>query len=467
LKRVFERVARYLDERLGLPTAWRRFTDRNLPGGIGWIHTLGSATLFLLLVQVVTGIFLAFYYVPSPEHAYQSVRQITDDLTFGWLVRGIHKWAAQFVVVFVVLHLLRVLFMGAYKYPRELTWVVGVFLLLVIFAFGFTGYLLPWDQRAYWATVVGTDIASYAPLIGDFVMKMLRGGQEVGVRTLGRFYAFHTLFLPAALVALTGIHLTMVIKQGIAPPPVGDFASVARSEYAIVYERLKRVGHPFFRSMFKDSVVALALTTILIVLAWQKGAPLEEPADPTSPTYVPRPEWYFYFLFELLWWFPGRWIPVATFWIPVTVVLALLFLPCLDRSPHRAPLRRPVTTTVTLLALLMVGFLTYKGATAPLPSTMSASERLTPGAAENLSPLLRRGLVVYDEQGCSACHRIRGVGSAAAPDLSEIASKRDAASLRRVITAPAQEYPGTKMPPYADLSTEDMAALLAYLGTLK
>lgn len=424
------------------------------------MHTLGSATLFLLIVQVLTGIFLAFYYVPSPEHAYHSVVQITEELPLGWLVRGMHKWAAHLVVVLVVLHLLRVLFMAAYKYPRELTWVAGVFLLLVVLAFGFTGYLLPWDQRAYWATVVGTHIASYAPLVGDFIMKLLRGGPEVGVRTLGRFYAFHTLFLPAFLVGLAAAHLAMVIKQGIAPPPVGEFASVERSEYAHVYERMKRAGRPFFRSMFKDAVVALVLTLALVILARQEGAPLEGPADPTSATYLPRPEWYFYFLFELLWWFPGRYIQIATFWIPVLVVLLLLFLPWLDRSSHRAPWRRPITTGMAIVMLTMIGFLTYKGATAPVPSTL-------PRDGATLSPAARRGAAVFEEQGCSACHRVHGQGSAAGPDLSKIARKRDREALMRVILTPEQDRPDTEMPAYADLGSEDLDALVAYLATLK
>ena len=186
---MIKKATDFLEDRLGLPTIWRKFTDRKLPREIGWMHTLGSATLFLLLVQIVTGIFLAFYYVPSPEHAYMSVYQITNQLALGWLVRGIHKWAASLIVIFMVLHTLRVLYMAAYKYPRELTWVVGVLLFLVVMALGFTGYLLPWDQKAYWATTVGTHIASYAPLIGDFVAEVLKGQADIGVRTLGRFYA--------------------------------------------------------------------------------------------------------------------------------------------------------------------------------------------------------------------------------------------------------------------------------------
>lgn len=463
---IIKKTTDYLEERLGLATMWRNFTDRHLPRGVGWMHTFGSATLFLLVVQVITGIFLAFYYVPSPEHAYESVYQITNQLNFGWLARGIHKWGASLVVIFVVLHLLRVLYMAAYKYPRELTWVVGVLLLLVIMAFGFTGYLLPWDQKAYWATVVGTHIASFAPGVGNFVMEILRGQPEVGVRTLGRFYAFHTLFLPSILFLLVTIHLAMVVKQGIAPLPLKKFASVARAQYHKVYNEFKEKGRPFYESMAKDVIVAFALLLLLIFLAWKFGAQLGEEADPASATYVPRPEWYFFFLFELLWWFPGKWIPVATFWIPALLILVLLFLPWLDRNIHRTPLRRPWTIGLTTAVLAMAVFLTYKGATAPKPPTAAVAAR-TKLETEALSPLAQKGLAVYEEQGCAACHTIAGSGSAAGPDLTKVGRRRDAQWLKDFIVDPTTANPASEMPGYDYLTSEEMEALLAYLQTLR
>ena len=463
---LFRKTSDYLEERLELPTIWRRLTDRPLPKGIGWLHTFGSATLFLLLVQTATGVFLAFYYVPSPEHAHEAVSQITNQLAFGWLVRGIHKWGESLVVILVGLHLLRVLYMGAYKYPRELTWVVGVLLLLVVMAFGFTGYLLPWDQESYWATVVGTHIASYTPLVGGYVMELLRGQPEVGVRTLGRFYAFHTLFLPAILFVLTGIHVAMVIKQGIAPLPVKGSASVSREQYYELTRASKERGRPFYESIAKDVLVSFVLLVLLLVLAWRFGAPLDEPAKPTSATYVPRPEWYFFFLFELLWWFPGRWIPVATFWIPAALILVLLFLPWLDRSIHRAPQRRPWTTGFATAVLVMAGFLTYKGATAPVPISAVAANQAQM-EARALPALARRGLQVYEEQGCAACHVVRGAGGAGGPDLTRVGRERDEAWLKRFIPNPSATNASSEMPPYETMTTEDLSALVAYLQTLK
>jgi ubiquinol-cytochrome c reductase cytochrome b subunit len=463
---IAAKAADYLERRLGVASAWQWFTDRTLPRGIGWLHTFGSATAFLLVVQALTGVFLAFYYVPSPEHAWMSVSQITRQLEFGWLVRGIHKWGASLVVVFSVLHMLRVFFMGAYKYPRELTWVVGVLLLLLVMAFGFTGYLLPWDQEGYWATVVGTHIAGYAPGIGSYLTQLLRGQPDVGVRTLGRFYAIHTLFLPPLLFSLVAVHLAMVIKQGIAPLPVKQFASTTREDYDRLAASLKGEGRPFYVSMAKDAAVSLLLLLLLFFMAWKLGAPLEDEADPTSATYVPRPEWYFYSLFELLWWFPGRSIPVATFWIPFALILVLIFLPWLDHSIHRAPARRPVTTGLATAVLLGMAFLTYKGATAPKPSTAATALRAEL-ERQARSPLLRLGATVYEQQGCAACHTIAGAGGSAGPDLTGVGRKRDAAWLKKFVSNPSSVTPGTEMPPYGDLPADQLDALVAFLQSLK
>jgi ubiquinol-cytochrome c reductase cytochrome b subunit len=453
-------VGGWLDERLGTRRLAAGFFYRRLPSTVGWFQTLGSATLFLLVVQITTGIFLAFYYVPSVEHAYGSVEYI-DQLPFGAFVRGLHRWSASLVVVFVVLHLLRVFVMGAYKYPREASWVVGVLLLGVVFAFAFTGYLLPWDQKAYWATVVGTHLAEWAPGVGETVAQLLKGGPDVGVRTLGRFYAFHVLFLPAFLVLLVAVHLFMVVRQGIAPPPVGRAAVVRREEYAQLYEESKAEGHTFLEHLIRDAIVALVVLTVASWLALRVGAPLEEIADPATTTYVPRPEWYFYFLFELLWWFPGKWTVVAAFWIPAVGFLLLLVLPFLDRGPARNPLRRPVASSIAAVVMAGVVFLTYKGATAPAPPGLAV------GPAPEIALELQEGRQVYAAQGCAACHKIGAEGGVAGPDLTEIGAARDVDWLKRFIRDPSSLVPGSAMPPYTTLSEEDLDALARYLASLR
>ena len=212
----------WLDERTGLRKIWATLFARKIPeskGFTAWLYTLGSASLFVFVVQVITGALLAMNYVPSPDHAYDSVRYINEQVFLGHFLRGLHKWGATFMVILVLLHMLRVYFMGTYKYPREVTWIIGVVLLLVVMAFSFTGYLLPWDQKAYWATVVGANIAGQTPLVGSYISKILKGGNEMGVGTLTRFYALHVLVLPIVTALLIGIHLFLVVWHGISEPP--------------------------------------------------------------------------------------------------------------------------------------------------------------------------------------------------------------------------------------------------------
>jgi quinol-cytochrome oxidoreductase complex cytochrome b subunit len=210
---MWSRVYTWLDERLDLRGLYRNTLDRPEPRG-SWWNTLGSATLFLFIVQVLTGIFLATYYTPSPDHAYDSITYIMTDVRFGWLIRGIHHWAATLMVLLVFVHMVRVFVTASFKYPRELTWLVGIGLLLLTFAAGFTGYLLPWTQRSYWATTVGTQIAGTVPFIGPFILKVLRGGTDLSALTLQRFFSAHIWMLPALIAGLIVIHLYLIIKQG-------------------------------------------------------------------------------------------------------------------------------------------------------------------------------------------------------------------------------------------------------------
>lgn len=212
------RVGDWLDERMGWRGVWDAIFLRKIPK-VNWLFTLGSASLFVALNQFITGILLTIYYVPTPDHAYDSVQFITTQVPAGWLIRGLHHYGASAMVILVVLHMLRVIFYGAYKFPREVTWFSGVILLLVTIGFGFTGYLLPWDQKAYWATTVGTRIAGTPPLIGDTILRIVRGGDELSAVTLARFFGVHVWVLPTILLLLTAIHMYLVIRIGISAVP--------------------------------------------------------------------------------------------------------------------------------------------------------------------------------------------------------------------------------------------------------
>jgi quinol-cytochrome oxidoreductase complex cytochrome b subunit len=215
---MITKITQFLDDRTSWRKVWEEIFLRKIPK-VNWFYTLGSASLFVAVNQAITGILLTIYYVPTPDHAYDSVQYITTQVPLGWLIRGLHHWGASAMIILVVLHMLRVIFFGAYKFPREVTWFTGVILLLVVIGFGFTGYLLPWDQKAFWATTVGTRIAGTPPLIGDYLLRIIRGGNDISAVTLVRFFGTHVWVLPSLLFLLIGIHLYLVIRNGISAKP--------------------------------------------------------------------------------------------------------------------------------------------------------------------------------------------------------------------------------------------------------
>ena len=355
-------MKQFLSDRLPLDGVMAHLR-KPLPKHINLLFSLGSLAMFLLLLQAATGAFLALSYSPSPDHAHNAVNYISnEEVPFGNFVRGLHHWGASAMVIIVFLHILRVVLYGSYKAPRELTWVVGVLLLLVTLGFGFTGYLLPWDEKAYWATVVGIEIASTAPVLGDVVAKVMRGGAEVGAVTLSRFYALHTIWLPWLAFGLVGVHLFLVRFYGSSGLPKNT------------PEEMK-TGKPFYPDqVFEDVVGMLILFVILACAALFAPVPLEDVADPTNADYDPRPEWYFLFLFQLLKYFQGPFEILGTFVIPTVGMLLLLFLPFLDRSERKVLWKRPIALTVTSVCVVAIVGLTILGATAPKLETTEAAE---------------------------------------------------------------------------------------------
>jgi len=345
------RVWDWLDQRYKLTELMGALLHVEIPRSVQTYY-LGGITLFFFMVQVITGILLTIYYQPTPDTAYDSVLFIMNEVNFGWLIRSVHAWGANLMVLFCVLHLLRVFFQSAYKAPREITWGVGVFLLAVTLGFGFTGYLLPWDQRAFWATVVGSQIAGAVPLIGDYALVFLRSGPEITAATLSRFFGVHVLILPASLAALLVIHLTLVHQQGLADP-TGETESETPPP-----NRPKKKLLPFFPNYVLDEVIAwYAMLGVLIVLASLFPAGLEEPANPLHTPEHTKPEWYFLFLYQALKLVP-RIVGVTA---PLIGGLILLLLPLIDRNPYIPAHKRPVAVSIGVITLLAVIGLTIWG----------------------------------------------------------------------------------------------------------
>jgi ubiquinol-cytochrome c reductase cytochrome b subunit len=422
----------WLDHRSGFRTIRHHLLDERLPAGTGWWFTFGSLLLFGLTLQVITGTLLALFYAPTPDHAWDSVRYITTEVRGGYLLRGLHHWGASLVVVTAVLHLIRVVFFGSYKAPRELNWVVGLVLLHVILAFGLTGYLLPWDQRAYWATVVTINISKLTPVAGEWVANLLRGGPDIGALTLTRWYAVHVLVLPPVLFGLIAVHLYLMRRHGISGP-VSPKAGAPQTFF------------PFQAA--RDLTVALVVGIALAALAWQGAPALEPPADPTSSDYIPRPEWYFLGLFQLLKYFPGRLEIVGAIIIPGVVMTLLALLPWIDKARTRGLHERRWLLGAFSAGLVAITTLTVLGAL-DKPATTTGGWNVREHA----------GAILIQEGSCASCHSDTGV--AAPVDPVRVSRPRDWVASHLV--DPEMISPGLRPAPTVDL--HDLSAMVAALA---
>jgi ubiquinol-cytochrome c reductase cytochrome b subunit len=428
----------WIDSRTNYQTGRKHLLDEPLPPNVGWWFITGAVLMFLLGVQFLTGLVLAMYYVSSPELAYDSVRFITDRLPFGRVVRGLHFFGASFIVVAAVVHMLRVVLFASYKKPREVTWITGVVLLLIILGFALTGYLLPWDQKAYWATTVTINIARGAPLIGEQVASVMRAGYELGALTLGRWYSVHVFLLPAALIGFVVAHVYLMRRHGIS----GALAPVAGA------------AKPFYPyHALKDTIAIAVVFAALLALAMTVEAPLDEMADPSDATYIPRPEWYFLSLFQLLKYFPGPLEPVASMVIPGILLTALLLLPFLDRTPERHPLRRPVVTSAFVVIGACVVVLTWLG-------LQDSRVRADPSL---WGPLAIAGREFSTNETCAECHRAGGV----APELTATRVRHDLEWFMSHAADPEVIAPGLRKPPEAGMNRPRARAVWSYMRKVR
>jgi ubiquinol-cytochrome c reductase cytochrome b subunit len=438
----------WLDHRTGIHTAVRNFLYEEIPASSGWHQVFGSVAVFLFLTQAFTGVLLAFNYAPTPGDAYNSLRYILTEVTGGRLIRGLHHWGASMMIVVVVLHMVQVFLYGAYKKPREATWIVGVVLLLMTLAYGLTGYLLPWDNRAYWGTVVTTRIAGSAPLVGPYMTRLLGGGGAVGVVTFARFYGMHVLLLPVATVLMIGLHVFLVRKHGVAPLP-GDET------------RPKKQFYP--AQVFKDTIAVFIAFAILFTLAAAVRVPLEQLADPTDTTYTPRPEWYFLFLFQILTLLTGPLEILGSVVLPGLAVLALILVPFIDRGQIVKVARRTVAIAVVLLAGIGWTALTAAAVKAtPPPAVTQQIDYSAPTDWLQLSAEEMAGIGYFRQENCISCHGVAGRGGSIGPDLTQTAIHKDAAWMIQHFKRPSAIRPGSPMPP-VQLSDPQLNALAAFL----
>ena len=445
----------------GLLSIVKDLLNEKMPKGVNWPQTLGSSLLAVIVVQIITGILLSLYYSPNAEAAYESVQYIENNVTLGSLIRGVHHFAASAMVILIFLHIIRTFFYGAYKKPRHWTWIFGVVLLLITLGFAFTGYLLPWDMKAYFATKVGINIGGIVPVLGEYVVKVMQGGSEMGTITLSRFFSLHVTILPLLLVLVVGIHLYYIRLHGTTPPGLKQGEPV---EY-------KNRFYPL--QLFRDSVVAFIVIAIVLVLASTLGAPLEAKADPNDTAYIPRPDWYFYSLFQLLKIFEGKLEIVGAVILPGAFFTLLILLPFIDKNPERKLSKRPLATglgsffVVAILALTAWG--AYEGDKAKEVMAARQEESATEPDVETAEGNTENGQLLYAELKCGECHDAGSEGLNIPPGLEFSGNKYKEEWLVSYMQDPYRirwqnkdERPVTRMPDF-DLTEQESRDLTAYL----
>jgi ubiquinol-cytochrome c reductase cytochrome b subunit len=468
----------WLNRRTGIDDLLRGALDEPIPGGARFAYVFGSGLLFIFISQVITGVFLALYYVPSADHAHTTVAYITKAVTAGSFLRSLHAYGASAMIVVMFLHLSQTYIYGSYKGRRELLWLSGCVLFGLVLGMTFTGYLLPWDQRAYFATAVGTNAVSEIPVIGESIKRLMRGGTEMGTLTISRFFVAHVFLIPALIFALVGSHIFLFRKAGAAGP-VDEDPYHPKQTPSLFYPR--------------QVLMDLSLTALLIVglglLCFFAPMQLGPPANPADTQYIPRPEWYYLPIFQWLKYWHGSAAIIGVLVIPTLLALTIVALPFLDRSIERRPWKRPAA--MAAYAFLVVSL-------AGLGLRSEYLDRHDPGVAQQLAkqnaeeaayasepfqpelssaslvaanvtladPLAAKGKIIFEGQSCDACHGDGGVGTAAAPALVGISQKFSPDGLAELFKHPTAKMTAGGMPS-VDLPPEDLKALIAYLESLK
>ncbi|MGH9612440.1 MAG: cytochrome b N-terminal domain-containing protein [Bryobacteraceae bacterium] len=464
---MMRQLAVWLETRAGCGSLLRRILNSEVPASAGWPQVLGGVALFAILVQAFTGVLLALNFAAPPGENYKSLVYIINGMTAGKIIHNMHYWGASILIVVVVAHMLQVFLYGAYKKPRELTWIAGVALLLLTLGFGLTGYLLPGDNASYWRAVVVTQIAEHVPLAGDVARRLLVSTGDLGALTFTRLFGIHVLVLPAFTVLLLALHIALVCKHGYAPA-----ASDTRPK--------KRY---FTGQALRDTLAIFVTFTVLSLLTFLIAAPLDRLADPADTSFIPRPEWYFLFLFEMLKFFSGSLEFVGSAVLPTVAILALILVPFIDRRPALRVARRTVALALVVLACIAWTTLTAAAvltSPSPNPTVRAASgehtawtrlppEKLVAIAGSSQRPTLGdvpefaiQGAIVYTTNHCDACHRVNGQGGKVGPSLNGVAARHDRDWLQRHFADPQKVSPGSMMPKYK-FSPQDLDQNTRYL----
>ncbi len=465
--RLTQKIGEWFDRRLQLAAPIREISEHPVPRNTAsWWYVFGSAALVAFILQIVTGILLALIYVPSGAEAWSSLQTLNHDVTLGWFIRALHGWGSNFMVAIVLIHMVQVFLFGAYKFPRELTWIVGVFLLLMTLGMAFTGQVLRFDQDAYWGLGIGASIASHVPILGPAIVKLMLGGPIIAGATLSRFFALHVFVIPGMLIGFVCLHLLMVLKLGINEWPMPG-RLVRRATYANEYRELtKKDGAPFVPyAVWKDLFFAASILLAVAACALYFGpfGPTGVP-DPTIIQTAPKPDYFFLWLYALLSLLPPAMETPALLIGPVIAILALLLLPFLSGEGEKSWRRRPIAVLTVLLIAVTLGTFTHLAGLAPWSPHMNAwsGDPVPMRLLHSTTALERQGALVFQVKQCRNCHSLGETGGQRGPALDSVAVRLTQDQLvRQVIQG------GGNMPAYGkNLSPAETTALVAFLETL-
>ena len=431
-----------------------------------WWYVFGSAAVTLLMLQVVTGVLLAIVYDPSAANAWNSLNQLNHQLTLGWFLRAMHGWGSNFMVAVVLVHMAQVFMFGAYKYPRELTWTLGVFMLLMTLGMAFTGQVLRFDQDAYWGLGIGASITSRVPLIGGGLVHLLLGGATIGGATLSRFFALHVFVIPGILLAFTGLHVWLVLTLGINEWPKPGYI-VHKGTYEKDYNELShKDGIPFVPdALWKDLFFSAAILAAVAVCAVVLGpiGPTGQP-DPTIIQTVPKPDFFFLWIYSVLAYLPTSMETPFLLIAPVIGIAILLGLPFYAGLGEKSWHRRPVAVLVLVTVAVALGVFTHLATFTPWSPVMDAwsADPVPVKLVHAETPLERQGAIVFQGKQCRNCHSVDGVGGQRGPALDSVATRMTEDQLIRQVV-----QGGGNMPAYGkSLSPPQITALVQFLETL-
>ena len=461
-KRIFNRTLEWVDDRTGLPRAIGKAAKHLVPPDAKWWYVFGSATLCAFVIQVITGVALAFAYIPSASQAYPTLQFINDNATLGHFLRGLHYYGASAMVLMVGLHMAQVFLFGSYKYPRELNWATGVLLLGFTLLMGFTGQLLRWDQNAVWSVVVGAEQVGRVPIIGKWLAHFMLGGDTVGGATLTRFFAIHVFIVPAFIFAFVGLHLWLVLHHGISEPPKPG-KPVNPKTYRQEYQQLiEKTGRPFWPdAAWRDAVFCFVMVLGIVALAYFFGAPeLGKPPDPSIIQATPRPDWYLLWYFAVLALLPHGSEKYVIVFGPLLVGLILIALPFVFNHGERSPRRRPWAIVAVLMTVIMITTLWIEGVKSPWSPNFKAKP-LSSAVVGTTNELVVTGAKLFHDKGCLNCHLIAGHGGRRGPDLTDVADRLTKDQMILRISNGAKN-----MPAFAgNLTPKEMDELVAFLQT--